>query len=122
MTRRDWDTGPPLLGVFLNGAEVGTRTPQGELLEDASFLILFNANHEDAVFTLPPRRFGTRWKLELTTSDRELAEHVAAPFEARQPAMGVRQGLVRVSVLGPLDEVCPEVSEARRVENNPVQY
>ena len=81
MTRRDWDTGPPLLGVFLNGAELGTRTPQGKLLEDDSFLILFNAHHEDAVFTLPPRRFGTRWKLELATSDRELAERRSAREE-----------------------------------------
>jgi isoamylase len=81
MTRRDWDTGPPLLGVFLNGAELGTRTPQGKLLEDDSFLILFNAHHEDAVFTLPPRRFGTRWKLELTTSDREMPERRSARDE-----------------------------------------
>ena len=36
---------------------------------DDSFLILFNAHHEEAVFTLPPRRFGTRWTLELSTSD-----------------------------------------------------
>jgi isoamylase len=81
MTRRDWDTGPPLLGVFLNGAELGTRTRQGERLEDDSFLILFNAHHEDAVFTLPPRRFGTRWTLELSTSDRELEERRSARDE-----------------------------------------
>jgi isoamylase len=81
MTRRDWDTGPPLLGVFLNGAELGTRPPHGDPVEDDSFLILFNAHHEDAVFTLPPRRFGTRWKLELTTSDRELEERRSAREE-----------------------------------------
>jgi glycogen operon protein len=71
MTRRDWDSGPPRLGVFLNGAELGTRTSQGETVVDHSFLILFNAHHEEAVFTLPPRRFGTRWTLELSTSDHE---------------------------------------------------
>jgi isoamylase len=81
MTRRDWDAGPPLLGVFLNGAELGTRAPHGERVEDDSFLILFNAHHEDAVFTLPPRRFGTRWQLELTTSDRELEERRSARDE-----------------------------------------
>jgi len=81
MTRRDWDTGPPLLGVFLNGAELGTRAPHGEPVEDDSFLILFNAHHEDSVFTLPPRRFGTRWKLELTTSDREPEERRSARDE-----------------------------------------
>jgi glycogen operon protein len=81
MTRRDWDTGPPLLGVFLNGAELGTRTPHGERVEDDSFLILFNAHHEDSVFTLPPRRFGTRWTLDLTTSDRKLEERRSARDE-----------------------------------------
>jgi isoamylase len=72
MTRRDWDSGPSLLGVFLNGAEIDAQTPEGELVVDDSFLILFNAHHEDAVFTLPPRRFGTRWVLELCTSDRAM--------------------------------------------------
>ena len=69
MTRRDWDSGPPRLGVFLNGGEIDARTAQGEPVVDDSFLILFNAHHEEAVFTLPPRRFGTRWTLELSTSD-----------------------------------------------------
>jgi glycogen operon protein len=69
MTRRDWDSGPPRLGVFLNGAELGARTADGEPVVDDSFLILFNAHHEDCVFTLPPRRFGTRWRVALTTSD-----------------------------------------------------
>jgi isoamylase len=71
MTRRDWDSGPPRLGVFLNGAELGMRAAGGEPVVDDSFLILFNAHHEEAVFTLPPRRFGTRWQLVLSTSDRE---------------------------------------------------
>jgi glycogen operon protein len=69
MTRRDWDSGPPRLGVFLNGAELGARTAHGEPVVDDSFLILFNAHHEECVFTLPPRRFGTRWRLALTTSE-----------------------------------------------------
>ena len=69
MTRRDWDTAPPRLGVFLNGAELGATTPEGVPLADDSFLVLFNAHHEQAVFTLPPRRFGTLWSLELATSD-----------------------------------------------------
>jgi isoamylase len=72
MTRRDWEgAGGPRLGVFLNGAELKERTPEGEPIGDDSFLVLFNANHEDAAFTLPPRRFGNRWRLELSTSDPE---------------------------------------------------
>src|SRR5436309_2284076 len=68
MTRRDWESAAPLLGVFLNGAELGALTPQGERVVDDSFLILFNAHHDDGVFTLPPRRFGAHWLVELTSS------------------------------------------------------
>ena len=31
--------------------------------------MLFNAEYEPVEFTLPPRRFGTRWLLELSTAD-----------------------------------------------------
>ena len=36
---------------------------------DDSFLVLFNAAPESVVFTLPPRRFGLHWALELSTAD-----------------------------------------------------
>ena len=70
MTRRDWErVGGPQLGIFLNGAELAMQTQRGETVADDSFLILFNANHEDVAFTLPPRRFGLLWTLDLSTSD-----------------------------------------------------
>ena len=56
MTRRDWQEGEPVLGLFLNGREIATPGPQGEDIEDDSFLLLFNAAHEDREFTLPRRR------------------------------------------------------------------
>ena len=60
MTRRDWERQRPrCLGVFLNGDGLrthGRRTASRSL--DDSFLVLFNAHHEPATFTLPPRRFG----------------------------------------------------------------
>ena len=36
------------------------RTSAGERIVDDSFVLLFNAGHEDAEFTLPPQRFGAR--------------------------------------------------------------
>ena len=68
MTRRDFDSAAPRLGVFLNGSELTERTPQAEEVVDDSFLIIFNAHHDPAVFTLPPRRFGAHWTVELSTS------------------------------------------------------
>jgi glycogen operon protein len=69
MTRRDWQFGECLLGMFLNGREIPTPGPHGEEIEDDSFLLLFNATGEDHTFKLPRRRFGARWTLELTTAD-----------------------------------------------------
>jgi glycogen operon protein len=68
MTYRDWQRQETrTLGVFLNGAEIPSRTPRGEEIADDSFLLLFNAGPEPVTFTLPTRRFGTRWTVELAT-------------------------------------------------------
>ena len=77
MTRRDWaDDALRTVGLFLNGDEIPSRTRQGEPVADQSFVLLFNAGPEPAVFRLPPRRFGVHWQLELST-----AEPRAAPDE-----------------------------------------
>jgi glycogen operon protein len=69
MTRRDWQDGEHVLGMFLNGREIPTPGPHGEDIEDDSFLLLLNAEDEDRVFMLPRRRFGPQWVLELSTAD-----------------------------------------------------
>ncbi|HEY8705641.1 MAG TPA: glycogen debranching protein GlgX [Gaiellaceae bacterium] len=68
MTQKDWQRQDArTLGVFLNGQEIPSRTPAGEEIADDSFLLLFNAHFESVIFTLPTRRFGARWIVELTT-------------------------------------------------------
>jgi glycogen operon protein len=75
MRRRDWGDGElRSIGLFLNGDEIPARTRQGEHVTDESFLLLFNGHHEAVTFLLPPRRFGARWKVELSTAEPELAE------------------------------------------------
>jgi glycogen operon protein len=72
MTRRDWDNlESRAIGVFLNGDELNTETPQGEEVRDESFLLLFNAHFEAVSFRLPARRFGTRWQVVFSTGDCE---------------------------------------------------
>jgi len=75
MTRRDWQD-PELrtLGVFLNGDELHETTARGEPIGDESFLLLLNAHYEPVPWALPARRFGTRWKLELSTADPHAEE------------------------------------------------
>ncbi len=70
MTQRDWRREDArTLGVFLNGAEIPSRTATGEEIVDDSFLVLFNAHFEPVTFTLPTRRFGARWSVELATGE-----------------------------------------------------
>ena len=71
MTRRDWQEGEPVLGMFLNGREIPNPGPHGEDIVDDSFILLFNAHGEDRWFVLPRRRFGAQWALELSTADPE---------------------------------------------------
>ena len=53
MTRRDWQDGPHVLGMFLNGREIPTRGPQGQEIVDDSFLVLFNAEPEACLVHAP---------------------------------------------------------------------
>jgi isoamylase len=70
MTQKDWqNANAHTLGVFLNGDEIPDRTPEGHPVADDSFLLLFNSYGEPITFTLPTRRFGLRWQVELATGD-----------------------------------------------------
>jgi isoamylase len=69
MTRREWDTtGNGRLGVFINGNAIRTVTPYAEPVRDDSFVVLFNAHHEPTTFVMPTRRFGRRWRVEVSTA------------------------------------------------------
>jgi glycogen operon protein len=70
MTQKDWQREDAhTLGVFLNGEEIPERDPEGAEVWDDSFLLLFNAYGESITFTLPTRRFGARWQVELATGN-----------------------------------------------------
>jgi len=78
MTQKDWQRQDAhTLGVFLNGQEIPSRTPDGHEISDHSFLLLFNAYGEPVTFTLPTRRFGPRWQVQIAT-DPDLDGVIAA--------------------------------------------
>ena len=83
MTAREWEGGATVVGMFLNGEEIPTPSPSGGHVVDDSFLVLFNPGHADVEFTLPNRRFGERWSLELSTAEPEAqpGSHVVAAQE-----------------------------------------
>jgi glycogen operon protein len=93
MTRRDWQVGEHVVGMFLNGLEIPTPGPRGEDIEDDSFLLLVNGHHEDRTFMLPRRRFGARWTLELSSADPTCAAGTLT-FGARTPIDVVSRSVV----------------------------
>jgi isoamylase len=72
MTKADWARGGPVLGMFLNGEEIATPDAHGNRVVDESFLLLFNATHEDVTFTAPNRRFGKTWTVVLDTAQPDV--------------------------------------------------
>ena len=84
MTQREWqDPETRTLGAFLNGSEILMRTERGEEIVDDSFLLLFNAHFDAVEFTLPTRRFGLRWEVELATGDAPFGPVVDARAQVR---------------------------------------
>ena len=70
VAQRNWnDPDMRCLGIFLCGDEIPTPTDRGERQTGDSFLLILNAWAERVLFTLPPRRFGTRWDLVLSTAE-----------------------------------------------------
>jgi isoamylase len=70
MSPEDWQTGyAKALGVFLNGAMLPDPDPRGHRVTDDSFLLLFNAHHDDIPFVLPGGRWARRWRPEFDTAD-----------------------------------------------------
>ncbi len=58
----DWEVGfARSLAVFLNGRGIPELDARGERIHDDSFLLLFNASHEDIDFTLPEQEYGAEW-------------------------------------------------------------
>jgi isoamylase len=84
MTMQDWQNwNARAVMVFLNGERVLAPDPRGRKVVDDSFLVLFNAHHEDMTFTLPARRFGAEWVHEICTFEPRLE-----PGAQRWPSRG----------------------------------
>ena len=89
MTQHDWNAGAHCLGLFLNGEGITAPGPEGERVEDDSFLLLFNASADDLhVPTAEPalrRRSGRSCSTRPTpTPAAGLAARVGAQARARR--------------------------------------
>jgi isoamylase len=94
MSRRDWERQGGPLGTFLNGDAIRSVDEHAQPVHDNSLILLFNAANEDVDFVLPPRRFGLRWNLELSTADPESAPRSSV---SRDPVPVPRWSMVVLS-------------------------
>ena len=70
MEEKDWESGfAKSMAVFLNGNAIASTDARGARVVDDSFLVVFNAHHEEVDFTLPPDHFSSRWVKVVDTAD-----------------------------------------------------
>jgi glycogen operon protein len=95
MSDQDWDgAAAQALTVYLNGRGIPDRDELGRQVIDDSFLLLFNAHHENRTFTLPDDSYGNGWQTALDTADPLLADD-----SRRYPAAGSSVLMLSRSVL-----------------------
>ena len=69
MTEQDWGVEfGRCLTVFLNGEGIPDLDPRGQRVTDSSFLLCFNAHHEDIEVQLPGNGYGDDWTVVLDTA------------------------------------------------------
>jgi isoamylase len=90
MSEENWESGfAKSVGVFLNGQAIPDPDFRGEKVTDDSFLVLFNAHHEELMFTIPQRDWGQRWVMVLDTDDLAMLwEEPSSPAVAWDLAWG----------------------------------
>jgi glycogen operon protein len=75
MTGQDWEAGfGSCVTVFLNGEAITDHDSRGARVTDNSFLLCFNAHHEDVTVTLPGNGYGEQWTVVLDTMTGEFGD------------------------------------------------
>jgi glycogen operon protein len=69
MTDEEWkESSARCLGMFLTGEGLDESGPRGEPVTDDNLLLIINANHEDAPFTLPAPTPPAIWRVIVDTT------------------------------------------------------
>ncbi|WP_106296983.1 glycogen debranching protein GlgX [Knoellia remsis] len=67
MAEGDWSNDALKVMVWLNGGAIHEPDTRGQMITDDDFLILFNADDDESVFTIPTSEWGERWLVEIDT-------------------------------------------------------
>ncbi|GGS26431.1 MULTISPECIES: glycogen debranching protein GlgX [Actinokineospora] len=74
MTDEDWESGfGRCIVTFLNGEGIPDMDQRGERVTDDSFLLCFNAHHEDIEATVPDGEYGAEWEVVVDTATGEVS-------------------------------------------------
>ncbi|GAA4421982.1 glycogen debranching protein GlgX [Actinokineospora soli] len=74
MTDEDWESGfGRCIVTFLNGEGIPDMDQRGERVTDDSFLLCFNAHHEDIESTIPDGEYGAEWEVVVDTATGEVS-------------------------------------------------
>ncbi|MGW5053011.1 glycogen debranching protein GlgX [Actinokineospora sp. NPDC004072] len=74
MTDEDWESGfGRCIVTFLNGDGIPDVDQRGERVTDDSFLLCFNAHHEDIEATVPDGEYGAEWEVVVDTATGEVS-------------------------------------------------
>ncbi|WP_019144726.1 glycogen debranching protein GlgX [Aeromicrobium massiliense] len=98
LTEADWFEERRFLGMWIDGSNSQSRTREGELVADHSWLLLLNAQAEDVEATLPGEEFGTSFTpvLDTRSLDGVPADDVTLAPGAALPVAGRSLVLLRI--------------------------
>jgi glycogen operon protein len=82
MGHDDWSGHARSITVFVNGEAITEPDMRGEPVLDDSFLLLFNADHDDVKFRLPPAAYGEAWTYEIDTDEVDVTDREPLAAEA----------------------------------------
>ena len=112
MTQDDWDFAfGKALQAYVNGNQIAEPDARGQQVVDDSFLLLFNAYHEDIEFTLPPQSLGAKWEVVIDTT-----EPLGYPAEADEIAAGGTKNVAARSTIV-LRQIEPPIFDGAETEN-----
>jgi isoamylase len=87
--------------MFLNGAEIPSPDPQGRRVMDDTFLLLFNAHHEQVTFTLSGDRWSRSWMKVIDTRTSRVADNPQPMNAGATEAIGGRSFCVLRAIPDP---------------------
>lgn len=83
MTIEDWENdNTKSIGVYLSGDGIQARTPEGDIIQDDNFYIIFNGHHEAHIFKLPGKEWGTPWSIIMNTFDGKFMDKNTEVYNA----------------------------------------